>query len=34
MNAWKTYQVYVLQNPTGRFYIGPSENVQLWFLRV
>lgn len=22
-----TYQVYVLQNPTGRFYIGVSENV-------
>ena len=24
----KAYQVYVLQNPAGRLYIGLSENVQ------
>ena len=27
--AGKVYQVYVLQNPDGRFYIGLSENIQV-----
>ena len=25
----KPYQVYVLQNPAGKFYIGLSEDIQL-----
>jgi predicted GIY-YIG superfamily endonuclease len=29
MDALKSYQVYVLQNPAGRRYIGLSEEVQL-----
>ena len=27
MPAAEAYQVYVLQNPSGKFYIGVSENV-------
>ena len=29
MSGGTVYQVYVLQNPTGKFYIGLSENVPL-----
>jgi len=29
MESARGYQVYVLQNPSGKFYIGLSENVQL-----
>ncbi len=29
MAVEKVHQVYVLQNPGGRFYIGLSENVQV-----
>ncbi|MGH7992837.1 MAG: GIY-YIG nuclease family protein [Limisphaerales bacterium] len=29
MPSGKTYQVYILQNPSGRCYIGLSENVQV-----
>ncbi len=29
MSVTNVYQVYVIRNATGKFYIGPSENVQI-----